>query len=93
MQNNTCSFSSNSTFFVDNKKNAEEEYKKAEATGKEHLVSTDPILLGLFLNFSVFYYEIAKNQKKACELAKRVSYSILMGRFLTRARVYLGGLL
>jgi len=34
------------------------------------LKSTDPIKLGLALNFSVFYYEIQDDHKKACELAK-----------------------
>ena len=29
----------------------------------------NPIRLGLALNFSVFYYEVMKDQKKACELA------------------------
>jgi hypothetical protein len=28
------------------------------------------IKLGLALNFSVFYYEVMKDQKKACELAE-----------------------
>lgn len=36
----------------------------------EDLPSTNPIRLGLALNFSVFYYEIQMNQAKACELAK-----------------------
>jgi len=31
---------------------------------------TDPIRLGLALNYSVCYYEILKDKKKACELAK-----------------------
>jgi len=34
------------------------------------LASTNPIRLGLALNFSVFYYEIQNNRDKACELAK-----------------------
>merc|ERR1712025_1238604 len=34
------------------------------------LPKTDPILLGLTLNFSVFYYEILQKPDKACELAK-----------------------
>eukprot|EP01129_Flabellula_baltica_P005907 TRINITY_DN2169_c0_g1_i1.p1 TRINITY_DN2169_c0_g1~~TRINITY_DN2169_c0_g1_i1.p1 ORF type:complete len:249 (-),score=42.99 TRINITY_DN2169_c0_g1_i1:45-770(-) len=35
-----------------------------------HLECTNPILLGLCLNFSVFYYEIMRDKEKACSLAK-----------------------
>ncbi|XP_046862530.1 14-3-3-like protein [Xenia sp. Carnegie-2017] len=36
----------------------------------EKLPSTNPIRLGLALNFSVFYFEIKNDKDKACELAK-----------------------
>ncbi|CAB3988849.1 14-3-3 beta alpha-1 [Paramuricea clavata] len=46
-----------------------EAYGEASKIGKR-LPSTNPIRLGLALNFSVFYYEIEDNPSKACELAK-----------------------
>jgi len=48
-----------------------EGYTEALSIAKEHLPSTNPIRLGLALNFSVFYYEILNEQSKACELAKQ----------------------
>jgi 14-3-3 protein epsilon len=47
-----------------------EGYQKALEIGQQHLPTTNPIRLGLALNFSVFYYEILNEQSKACELAK-----------------------
>ena len=44
----------------------------------EDLSTTHPIRLGLALNFSVFYYEIAEAQDKACAMAKDVRYSLLI---------------
>jgi 14-3-3 protein epsilon len=35
-----------------------------------NLPPCNSIKLGLALNFSVFYYEVMKDQKKACELAE-----------------------
>jgi hypothetical protein len=46
-----------------------EAYKKASKIAEE-LPSTNPIRLGLALNFSVFYYEIESSPEKACKLAK-----------------------
>jgi len=38
---------------------------------KDKLDPTDPIRLGLALNYSVCFYEILKDKKKACDLAKQ----------------------
>ncbi|KAJ2082523.1 Growth-regulating factor 12 [Coemansia sp. RSA 988] len=51
-------------------KSAEESYKGASEVANKELPSTHPIRLGLALNFSVFYYEIANSPEKACKLAK-----------------------
>jgi len=48
-----------------------EGYSSALKIAQEHLPTTNPIRLGLALNFSVFYYEILNEQGKACELAKQ----------------------
>jgi len=60
--------------FVDNKgydKQAADHYEKALVVATEKLAPTHPIRLGLALNYSVCFYEILKDQKKACELAKK----------------------
>ncbi|XP_022782563.1 14-3-3 protein beta/alpha-B-like [Stylophora pistillata] len=58
----------------DNRKRLSEEskkaYEKANEESKSYLSETNPIRLGLALNFSVFYYEIENDSSKACELAK-----------------------
>jgi len=46
-------------------------YDKALVSAQEKLAPTHPIRLGLALNYSVCYYEILKDKKKACELAKK----------------------
>ena len=46
-----------------------ENYESAKKIA-ESLPSTDPVRLGLILNFSVFQYELRKNPKAACAMAK-----------------------
>ena len=48
-------------------------YSAAFEQAKTDMDSTNPIRLGLALNFSVFYYEIQNKPDKACQLAKEVS--------------------
>jgi 14-3-3 protein epsilon len=45
-------------------------YKQAFELSEKVLEPTHPIRLGLALNYSVCYYEILKDKKKACQLAK-----------------------
>jgi 14-3-3 protein epsilon len=46
-------------------------YKDATAIATTDLVVTDPIRLGLALNFSVFYYEVLENRDEACKMANQ----------------------
>ncbi|KAG9144290.1 hypothetical protein Leryth_016941 [Lithospermum erythrorhizon] len=46
-------------------------YEAATATASSDLPPTNPIRLGLALNFSVFYYEILNSPERACHLAKQ----------------------
>ncbi|GIQ86689.1 14-3-3 protein, partial [Kipferlia bialata] len=45
-------------------------YNTAVSLAEKQLAPTNPIRLGLALNFSVFYFEILNNPDKACLLAK-----------------------
>lgn len=51
-------------------KEAFDAYHAAEKLANDQLDTTDPIRLGLALNFSVFHYEIKNDPKQACKLAK-----------------------
>jgi len=53
------------------KENAAEFYKKALDVAQKYLSQTNPTRLGLALNASVCYYEILKEPKQACALAKK----------------------
>jgi len=46
-------------------------YKEASTLSQSDLAPTDPIRLGLALNFSVFYYEILNAPDQACQMAKQ----------------------
>lgn len=48
-----------------------EAYKAATEIAVTDLPPTQPIRLGLALNFSVFYYEILNSPDRACHLAKQ----------------------
>jgi len=54
----------------DLKKAATKYYEEAFSTAELILQATHPTRLGLSLNMSVCYYEIAQEPKKACALAK-----------------------
>ncbi len=54
-------------------KNSQTAYEDATKAAANEMPSTHPIRLGLALNFSVFYYEIANQPDQACTLAKKVS--------------------
>ncbi|GAB2298595.1 14-3-3 protein 9 [Dionaea muscipula] len=45
-------------------------YQMATATAEKVMPPTDPIRLGLALNFSVFHYDIVNAPERACHLAK-----------------------
>jgi len=54
----------------EHEKEAASYYKKAFELSEKVLEPTHPIRLGLALNYSVCFYEILKDKKKACQLAK-----------------------
>jgi len=45
-------------------------YEEASKSAETNLALTDPIRLGLSLNYSVFHYEILNDPLKACKIAK-----------------------
>jgi len=52
------------------KTGALEYYNKATDLSSKDLNACNPIRLGLALNFSVFYFEVMNDHKKACELGE-----------------------
>merc|ERR1719219_2891586 len=53
-----------------NEQKSADYYKQAFELSEKVLEPTHPIRLGLALNYSVCFYEILKDKKKACQLAK-----------------------
>ncbi|XP_059307296.1 14-3-3-like protein E [Lycium ferocissimum] len=51
-------------------------YNSAQDIALAELAPTHPIRLGLALKFSVFYYEILNSPDRACNLAKKVCFSL-----------------
>eukprot|EP01120_Amphizonella_sp_Union-15-10_P009043 TRINITY_DN334_c0_g1_i3.p1 TRINITY_DN334_c0_g1~~TRINITY_DN334_c0_g1_i3.p1 ORF type:complete len:259 (-),score=77.56 TRINITY_DN334_c0_g1_i3:65-814(-) len=54
-------------------------YKSAIEVASNDMLPTNPIRLGLVLNFSVFYYEILNSQDEACTLAKQAFDDAISG--------------
>jgi hypothetical protein len=52
-------------------KKSEDAYVRAMTLAMAEMTPTHPIRLGLALNFSVFYYEMANSPDRACQLAKQ----------------------
>lgn len=52
-------------------------YNQASDISLKELGACNPIRLGLALNFSVFYYEVMNDHKKACELGETALQSAL----------------
>eukprot|EP00457_Paulinella_chromatophora_P010458 gb/GEZN01010562.1/.p1 GENE.gb/GEZN01010562.1/~~gb/GEZN01010562.1/.p1 ORF type:complete len:257 (+),score=52.53 gb/GEZN01010562.1/:198-968(+) len=55
----------------ESKNNAGKYYKEAMDLAQDGMNATHPIRLGLALNYSVCQYEILKNKKHACSLARK----------------------
>ena len=59
------------------KNGALEFYQKATTESDSNLGACNPIRLGLALNFSVFYFEVMNDHKKACELGENALHNAL----------------
>jgi hypothetical protein len=70
MAGDYCRYIAESSGADADKQNAGQYYKEAYEIAQVHLRTTHPIRLGLALNYSVCYYEILKDKKMACDLAK-----------------------
>ncbi len=67
-------------------------YKNGFDIAKDQMQASDPIRLGLALNFSVFHYEILNELNIACRLAKQVLFDLMQFFFFIRRSTYFIGL-
>lgn len=51
----------------------QDSYAEAMELAKANLAPTNAVRLGLALNYSVYFYEVAMSPDRACQLAKKVS--------------------
>jgi hypothetical protein len=70
MAGDYCRYKAETSNDENDKQLAGNYYGKAYEIAQTTLKETHPIRLGLALNYSVCFYEILKDKKKACELAK-----------------------
>lgn len=70
MAGDYCRYVAESSGADSDKQDAGNYYKQAYELAQTVLRTTHPIRLGLALNYSVCFYEILKDKKKACDLAK-----------------------
>lgn len=70
-------------------KHSQAGYQDAYDISLKEMEATHPIRLGLALNFSVFYYEIANLPGEACKLAKTVRALLFAVPFFKKQYVIL----
>lgn len=58
---------------------ARRSYEEASAVAAAELAETNPIRLGLALNYSVFQYEVLQNQKAACKMVRKAFEDAIAG--------------
>jgi hypothetical protein len=71
-----------SILFAEMAEESQHAYKNGFDIAKDQMQASDPIRLGLALNFSVFHYEILNEPNIACRLAKQVLFDLMQFFFL-----------
>ncbi len=71
-----------SILFAEMAEESQNAYKNGFDIAKDQMQASDPIRLGLALNFSVFHYDILNELNIACRLAKQVLFDLMQFFFL-----------